>query len=75
MPYSRQGRKLEMIQRDQDKVTLTITCELSGRAVRDAALRSRKGQDETLQGMIEIGKHLLNKESTEEGEVKSILST
>jgi hypothetical protein len=56
-----------------ERIEITLKLTVSGRAVRDAAIRMRKGPDEAAKGMIEIGKHLLNPDSREKGEFVEVL--
>ncbi len=56
-----------------ERIEITLKLVVSGRAVRDAAIKMRKGPDEAAQGMIEIGKHLQNPDRREKGEFVEVL--
>ena len=56
-----------------ERVEVIVKLRLSGRAVRDAAIKMRKGPEDAARSMIEIGKHFLDLDSTEKVEFKETL--
>ena len=61
---------------DKPYVEVTYTVRVKGRAVTDAAIKSRRGPDATVHGLIELVRHYENPNSTEQVEfTKSHVST
>ncbi len=53
---------------DEPYVKVIYTAHLRGRAVVDAALKSRRGPDATVHGLLELVRHYQNPNSTEQVE-------
>ncbi len=53
---------------DEPYVKVTWTAYVRGRAVTDAAIKSRRGPDATVHGLIELVRHYENPNSTEQVE-------